>query len=59
MKCPICDGEGGWYEPVLYYGYGGGPYEECIYCNGTGKVWFWKWFDYKYTVWKAERKEKR
>lgn len=38
MKCPICDGEGGWYNDVLWHGVGGGEYEGCDFCNGTGSV---------------------
>jgi hypothetical protein len=37
-KCPMCHGEGGWWEPVLWRGIGGGPYEVCDLCLGVGKV---------------------
>lgn len=41
MKCPMCDGEGGYDEiidPFL-----GGPYYRCGYCQGRGVVGVWKW----------------
>ena len=38
VKCPECHGEGGYLEPILYDGIGGGPIYDCGYCNGSGKV---------------------
>lgn len=38
MKCPLCDGEGGYSDDFTI------PYHDCEYCKGTGKVWFWKRF---------------
>jgi hypothetical protein len=47
MKCLICNGKGGEYDSIIYYGAGGGPYYECNYCSGTGKINFFKWLDIK------------
>ena len=53
MKCPICDGKGGWRED---FGEGTVLYEPCNECKEIGKVsifyiiklWFWQnvgqWF---------------
>jgi len=42
MKCPLCEGEGGYSEGL------GIPYGECSLCRGKGRVWFgkriWWWF---------------
>ena len=38
MKCPMCHGKGGFRDAVLYDGLGGGPYEDCTYCNSEGTV---------------------
>ena len=40
--CPWCRGEGGDYVPVLYHGTGGGPFEVCGLCQGTGAVRPWR-----------------
>jgi len=37
-KCPMCHGGPIWIEPVLWKGIGGGPREECGFCEGTGLV---------------------
>jgi len=37
MKCLACNGEGGEYDAVLWYGLGGGPYYDCNYCKGEGE----------------------
>lgn len=42
MSCPMCKGEGGEYDAVLWYGTGGGAYYECNYCSGDGVVSFAK-----------------
>lgn len=42
MKCPVCNGEGGRYDNILWCGVGGGPYEECQFCDDDGKVSFVK-----------------
>lgn len=44
IKCPCCDGEGTWYEEVIYAGIGGGPMESCGFCKGTGEVSIFKAF---------------
>jgi len=47
MKCPMCDGEGYFQEDVLWNGIGGGPTEECNFCNYKGEVSLFKriqWF---------------
>lgn len=38
MKCLACNGEGGEYDEVLWYGPGGGPYYKCEYCKGNGEI---------------------
>ncbi len=38
FRCPECHGQGGGYDPVLFCGIGGGPWEECCLCNGAGRV---------------------
>jgi hypothetical protein len=40
--CPCCHGEGGDYDPVLFYGVGGGPWEDCYLCKGSGRVGLWR-----------------
>ena len=50
MKCPACNGNGGEYDPILWNGVGGGPYYECPYCKGTGKVSLFKWLRWKYYI---------
>lgn len=50
IKCPICDGEGGWYEYVLYRGSGGRPYYRCVYCT-DGTISIFKWLDFKLAIW--------
>lgn len=42
MKCPECRGAGGWYEPVLWRGIGGGPFELCGWCD-HGDIAPWDW----------------
>ena len=47
MICPDCKGSGGEYDAVLWHGIGGGPYYECDYCHGKGKVslgWWLHWY---------------
>ena len=47
MKCPICNGSGGWWDD---YGEGTVLYDPCNECKETGKVsilyivrlWFWQ-----------------
>ena len=52
MKCPDCNGEAGEYMDVIYKGIGGGPYEECCFCDDTGLVNVLKWVLYKiHMVW--------
>ena len=47
MRCPVCKGEGGEYDAVIYHGAGGGPYYQCVYCDGTGIVGLIKLIIYK------------
>jgi hypothetical protein len=37
VTCPMCHGENGYIESVLYDGFGGGPFIPCGLCKGTGK----------------------
>ena len=39
LLCQECRGAGGWTEPVLDDG--SGPWEQCGWCWGTGKVTPW------------------
>jgi len=41
VNCPICKGEGGEYEAVLWKGAGGGPWYDCEFCDGEGRVRWW------------------
>lgn len=50
MICPDCKGEGGEWETVLWKGPGGGPYYECCYCDGDGKVPLFKYLYWKIFV---------
>ena len=36
MKCPMCQGEGSLFEPIIYDNIGGGETTECDLCNGEG-----------------------
>jgi len=47
MKCPMCNGEGGEYQDIIWKGPGGGPFDECDYCLGEGAVSFFRWAYYK------------
>jgi len=44
MKCPVCDGQGGWDQD---FGEGTVLHEACPSCSDTGKVglfrWLWLW----------------
>jgi hypothetical protein len=44
MKCPICEGKGGWDEN---HGEGTVIHEACPNCDDTGRVglfnWLWLW----------------
>ena len=42
ITCRICQGEGGWLDPIMDDG--SGPYDECGACNGEGKVGLRKWW---------------
>ena len=44
MKCPMCNGECGFYESVVIKN---DLYEDCDMCGGDGKVPFLRWLDYK------------
>lgn len=39
LPCQACHAMGGAIEPILDYGQG--PWEECGWCEGTGKVTRW------------------
>lgn len=39
LPCQECRGRGGWWEPVLDDGTG--PWCDCGWCQGTGKVTRW------------------
>ena len=45
MKCPVCDGKGGFYED---FGEGTILFEPCEFCNEGGcvsvKKWLWDWW---------------
>ena len=41
VTCPMCKGEGGERDPVLYNGIGGGPWYECEFCDGEGRIAWW------------------
>jgi len=36
--CPLCHGEGGEFDNVLWKGVGGGPWIECGLCQGFGQI---------------------
>lgn len=55
MKCPVCNGTGGEYISVLWSGIGGGPYDECVYCHGNGKVSWFNWLKYKLVIMKGRK----
>ena len=40
MKCPVCDGEGGWGED---FGEGTFTFEDCLYCKGKEKISLFRW----------------
>ena len=46
VACPCCHGAGGWYEPVLWKGPSGGPFESCTICKGKGSVTMKQKMDY-------------
>ena len=58
MKCPVCKGEGYFFEPILYNGIGGGETWKCEYCNGAGKVSIFKYIRYyaNIFIWEILRK---
>ncbi len=39
LPCQECGGEGGYVEAVIDYGRG--PWQDCGWCEGTGKVTRW------------------
>lgn len=41
MKCPVCNGKGGWREDM---GEGTILYDPCYECKETGKLNFFRWF---------------
>jgi len=46
VVCPLCKGK----KKVIDNGYFGDIEIECPECNGKGKVWIWKGFDYYYDL---------
>lgn len=54
MKCPCCNGKGGETDYVLYVGVGGGPYYECSYCKGDGRINIIKWLIWKFYLLKEK-----
>jgi len=38
VECPMCNGEGGEYNAVLWNGIGGGEYLSCDFCLGDGEI---------------------
>lgn len=38
VLCPVCNGQGGWIEPVLDTGEG--PFYDCFFCKRKGRVFF-------------------
>jgi len=40
MKCPVCEGNGGWNEGLVE---GIVLHEACLCCDDTGKVNFFHW----------------
>lgn len=56
VSCQACRGRGGHVEPVLDFGEG--PWEECGWCEGTGKVTRWVrglWLRYRKNETRAPR----
>ncbi len=61
MRCPMCEGEGGWYE-FVDYGLGQGPYTQCWTCKGEGElsmwtrisVWFWENAPVRFVEWYSD-----
>lgn len=45
MKCPVCDGLGGFNE---YFGEGVTMHEECGFCNDAGKISIFQWISYHF-----------
>lgn len=54
IRCPMCKGEGGEYDAILYRGIGGGPWETCMFCGGGGDVKLPQWLRW----WLIEAAEK-
>jgi hypothetical protein len=51
MRCPTCDGKGGWYEWVEDLP---GWWQVCPHCHGDKWVGFTNWFWYTMPVWFIE-----
>ena len=45
MKCPICNGVGGFYDSICYRN---DMYDSCPFCDGKGSIPFLKWVSYKF-----------
>lgn len=45
MKCPVCDGEGGFSQN---FGEGTSVYDECGYCLGAGEISVFEWLSYHF-----------
>jgi hypothetical protein len=57
LSCQECGGMGGDYEPILFYGPGGGPWEECGFCEGLGFVT--PWIRGLWLKWKRDEKRRK
>lgn len=44
MKCPACEGKGGWHED---FGEGTVLFEGCSYCKESGKISLLNWLWYQ------------
>lgn len=67
LKCPVCKGEGGGYDAVLWNGIGGGPWENCYMCRGKGDVslsflinlWMWEHLPIALVEWWDGRRQSK
>jgi hypothetical protein len=51
MKCPTCEGKGGWSED---FGEGTVLHEPCNHCDETGSIPLWEWLQVKFWCWAPE-----
>ena len=45
MKCPMCNGVGGFYQSICYKN---DLYEECPVCDGDGSMPLFAWLSYQF-----------